>query len=374
MKDNYTHIVNFDYASRCEIGKSVLNILREYVKKNQFLDTEYTYEIYEEAKRRISQLIGAAPEEIALLPDTSLSINIVAQSLPLGVKNEILLPTSEPPENIYPWFRLEDKGFHVDIFDTSPEIDLDTLLKKLHGNILIMPLTHVDINSGFKRKMKIINKYLKEFNIMMLMNASYSIGSLNIKPREVKAEILVSNGDKWLCGLPGSGFIYIKKEIISRFNPALSSIYGDIEPYNLIFRRYRPKDDASRMQVTEPNPLSYLILSTSIKEILELGIEKIENKILTLGGWLIDELEKMRMKVITPYERNRRGGIISIYTGEDGVKLKEFLLRRGIKVSFIKDTIRISLHYRHEEEDIYLLLEGLEEGMRRLGLFPSHSL
>ena len=374
MKDNYTHIVNFDYASRCEVKKNIDSILEEYMSKPYSLDFEYIFEIYEETKKILSQLLKVTSREIALIPDTSLSINIIAQSLPVSIKNEIILPDTEPPENVYPWFELENKGFHTKIVKATPELNLDILLKKLGENILLMPLSHIDPVSGSKRQIEIINKYLKEFNIMMMINASYSLGVLNIQPEKIGLEFLVSNGDKWLCGLPGSGFVYINKEIIDKLRSPLPSIYGDVDPYNYLFRRYRTKKEASKFEATEPNPLSYLLLSRSLREILSIGIDKIENKILTLGGWLIDELEKMKLKVITPYDRRKRGGIISFYVGKDGETLRKFLIKKGLKVSVIRDVMRISLHYKHEEEDIYMLLEGLEEGIRRLNLFSSHSL
>ena len=374
MKDNYTHIVNFDYASRCEIKRNIYDILEEYTSKPYSLDYEYTFEIYEETKKILSQLLKATPSEIALIPDTSLSINIIAQALPVSIKNEIILPNTEPPENVYPWFELENKGFHTRIIEAPSELNLDKLLKKLGENILLMPISHVDPVSGSKRHIEIINKYLKEFDIMMLVNASYSLGVLNIQPKKIGLEFLASNGDRWLCGLPGSGIAYINKEIVDKLKSPLPSIYGDEDPYNHIFRRYKAKKKASKFEATEPNPLSYLLLSRSLREILSIGIDKIESKILTLGGWLIDELEKMKLKVITPYDRGKRGGIISFYIGENGDVLRKFLMKKGLKVSIIRDIMRISLHYKHNEEDIYMLLEGLEEGIRRLNLFPSHSL
>lgn len=373
MKDNYKEIVNFDYATRCYVGEESYNILREYTNNPYFLDPEYTPEIYREARVNIARLIGSSPEEIALISDTSLSINVIAQSLPLSIRNKIILSNTEPPENLYPWLKLEEKGFQLKILKSNKELDLDEILKNVDDKVLLMSLTHINPLTGVRNPANIIARYLKEFDVMMLLDASYSLGILDTKPNKYKIEFLVSDGDKWLCSPPCSGIAYINRKILDRLRSPLPSKYGDINPLENNFRQFIPNKTAVKMEPSEPNPLSYLILSRSIEKILDVGIENIERKILTFGGWLIDELEKIGFKVITPYDREKRGGIISFYTGEKGNLLKGFLMEKGLKTSVIGNIMRISLHYMHVEEDIYLLIDMLKEGVEKLNLFSRRS-
>ena len=63
-----------------------------------------------EARQRSAQLIGATAEEIALVPNTTAGIGLVAEGYPWKGGDNVVLPDNEFPSNQYPWLNLASRG------------------------------------------------------------------------------------------------------------------------------------------------------------------------------------------------------------------------------------------------------------------------
>ena len=58
--------------------------------------------------------IGAAPDEIAFVRNTSHGLGLVAEGLDWRPGDEVAVATSlEYPSNVYPWLHLKDRGVAV---------------------------------------------------------------------------------------------------------------------------------------------------------------------------------------------------------------------------------------------------------------------
>ena len=82
-----------------------------------------------EARRRAAQLINAAAEEIALVPNTSAGIGLVAEGYPWKGGDNAVLPDNEFPSNQYPWLNLISRGVEIRRVPTEEgRLSLDALL------------------------------------------------------------------------------------------------------------------------------------------------------------------------------------------------------------------------------------------------------
>ena len=66
-----------------------------------------------EARQRSAQLIHAQPEEIALVPNTTAGIGLVAEGYPWKEGDNAVLPDNEFPSNQYPWLNLISRGVEI---------------------------------------------------------------------------------------------------------------------------------------------------------------------------------------------------------------------------------------------------------------------
>jgi len=242
------------------------------------------------------------------------------------------------------------------------------MVKMLDETVLIKAFSHIHHLTGVRRDIRGISLYLEETGGYTYVEATHSLGCIGIDVKRDRVHILSGDVDKWLSPSSGIGILYVKKEIQRIIDPPIISSLNALWEGNSL--TYKLGDGARRYEAIKLSGISLALLVKSLEDLFRYGVKKAENRILTLGGWLIDELINMGYHVSTPYDRGKRGGIISI-KAENVDKLREYLEKMGIFVSGLDGYLRISIHYRHVDSDIERLIEGVREGGRRLGLLPS---
>lgn len=99
-----------DHAAISPLPRRVRDAMVQYLDNRLvtfgFMDREEEG-IPERLRKTVARFINAAPEEIAIVQNTSHGLNLVAQSLPFRPGDNILFCDMEFPSNVYPWMLLE---------------------------------------------------------------------------------------------------------------------------------------------------------------------------------------------------------------------------------------------------------------------------
>ena len=76
-----------------------------------------------------ARLIGAQPDEIALVGNTTAGISLVAEGIDWRPGDNVVTLADEFPSNVYPWFNLESRGVETRRVptDVSGRLDLEQL-------------------------------------------------------------------------------------------------------------------------------------------------------------------------------------------------------------------------------------------------------
>lgn len=82
----------------------------------------------QQVRRTAAELIGAMPEELALVPNTTAGINLVAEGFPWREGDNVVTLANEFPSNQYPWMNLADRGVEARRVPVEEgHVDLDRL-------------------------------------------------------------------------------------------------------------------------------------------------------------------------------------------------------------------------------------------------------
>jgi len=100
------------------------------------------------------------------------------------------------------------------------------------------------------------------------------------------------------------------------------------------------------------NLLGIFGLGAALALLFEVGIDKIEQRVLDLGDLILREAEKRGCRVLTPRERHERGGNITFSGNFDPVKMRDALREKRIMVNARGGGIRVSPHFYNTEEEI----------------------
>ncbi len=107
------------------------------------------------------------------------------------------------------------------------------------------------------------------------------------------------------------------------------------------------------------NLLGIVGLGAAVDLLIEVGIESIEERVLSLGDTIIREAEQRGFSVLTPRERRARGGNVTFTGNFDAAAVRDTLRERGILVNARGGGLRVSPHFYNTAEELARLFQAL---------------
>lgn len=318
-------------------------------------------------RKIIAKIICCKPEEVILTQSTTDGINIVANGLSFDDSSNIIIRgmTHEHHSNFFPWIKLKNKISVRNIpIDSNGFFKLDDLKSNLDKNTKLVAISHALYNTGSilpaEKISTVINKQIPFF-----IDSAQTIGCIGTHDvSKLGCDFMSFNGSKWLCGPMGTGLFYCKKESSELLEP--KTIGGEsaiIEnDNNLIF-----KDLPEKFQTGFRNYVGIVGLESSVKYLLNFGMENIRKKNQNLSNLFRDELMKIPNVVLYgPEDPDKRTSIISFNIKNfDSEKIVQKLEKQNIILAvreiMEKKIIRVSPHFFNNESDMLKVIDEIKK-------------
>ncbi len=318
-------------------------------------------------RKIIAKIICCKPEEVILTQSTTDGINIVANGLSFDDSSNIIIRgmTHEHHSNFYPWIKLKNKISVRNLpIDSNGFFKLDDLKLNVDNNTKLLALSHALYNTGSILPVEKISTTLKK-EIPFFIDSAQTIGCIGTHDvSKLGCDFMSFNGSKWLCGPMGTGLFYCKKESSELLAP--KTIGGEsaiIEnDNNLIF-----KDLPEKFQTGFRNYVGIVGLESSVKYLLNFGMENIRKKNQNLSNIFRDELMKIPNVVLYgPEDPDKRTSIVSFNIKNfDPEKIVEKLEKQNIILAvreiMEKKIIRVSPHFFNNESDMLKVIDEIKK-------------
>ena len=321
------------------------------------------------ARAAAARLVNATPGEIALMSNTSHGLNLAAQCLPLEPGKRIVVSDLEFPANVYPWAQVAREGrARVDVVrgDDLGRPDPDRLMEELdRGDVGIFALSAVQFATGWLADLAALGRFCRERGIWFVVDAIQGLGCIPIDVRAAEIDVLATGAHKWLCSPFGTGFAYVRRELVAVMEPRTvgwtameaSADFADCCAYRWDF-----VDDARRFEVATQPFQDYAAFTESVELLLEVGQENVRDHVLALVDPLIAWLaDRDGATVVSDLEPARRSGVFAFRIG-DTEKAYAALRRAGIQCVVREGSIRISPHLYNTADDVAAVIDVLERG------------
>jgi selenocysteine lyase/cysteine desulfurase len=362
VTNNYVYL---DHAGVAPVSLRVKRAVEEFVSDatglGAFNYSSWTKKV-DGIRKRSSALIGAKPEEVAFVKNTSHGISIVAQGLDWKEGDNLIVYEKEFPSNIYPWLNLKKRGIEVRFVQSRDErILIEDIEGLIDSRTRLVAISSVQFSSGFRIDLKSLGKLCRRKGVLFFVDAIQSLGVVPMDVEEFQIDFLAADGHKWLLSPEGTGIFYCRIEITERINPTLigwKSVLNEFDYDNIDFRL---KTSTLKFEEGSLSFIGIFALGAAVDLLLEVGINRIENRILELGYLIIKEAEKRNFRVRTPMKREERAGIISIVKNFDPIGVKDKLRDDGILVNVRGGAIRVSPHFYNTEQDVLRLFDSLDK-------------
>jgi len=317
-----------------------------------------------EVRELIARLIHASSKEIAFVGNTSHGLNIVAAGLDWHAGDNVVCAETEFPANVYPWLNLRRKGVEVR-FARAREgrISLEAIAEQMDDRTRLVALSFVEFVTGYRNDLAAISELCRQHGARLCVDGIQGLGALPLDVNECGVDFLAAGAPKWLLGPIGIGFFYCRRQRLSELDLSMAGWQGVVERENY-FRYDSPWfSDARRFEVGSLNYLGIAGLGASLKLLLDVGIERIEGRILGLTDHLLALLKAEGYQIITPHAcREERSGIVSfVPKDEDPGALAKRLRAADIVVSARGPYIRVSPHFYNTEAEIEQFVKALNE-------------
>jgi selenocysteine lyase/cysteine desulfurase len=358
--------VYLNAASTGPLPERTLRAQEEYSRKRAApfrLSHEEQFAVLDDARARITTLIGAEPDSVALAVNTGAGINLAAWGLPLGRGDVVVIPDLEFPANVYPWMAASrERGFTLHVVPTRDGLlDEEGLLAAIHErSTRVLALSWVGFATGFVADLERIGAACRARGVWLVVDGMQGVGVLPLDVRRTGIDLLACGGQKWLLSPWGSGFTYVRPEILETIAPQPVSwmgVRGSDDFSALVHYDLTWRDGARRFeQITIPFQ-DFAGMASSLGLLQALGMDAIGAHVAERVEQLAAGAARAGVEVVTP--AGRRAGIVTLRPRD--VSATAARLRDALVVHSVREgTIRLSPHCYTTSDEIHVALDALD--------------
>lgn len=331
---------------------------------------EVQFGILDRGRDLVARLIGATPGEVALTVNTSYGINLAARALPLAPGEVVLTSDREYPSNIYPWMALEAaRGVRFERVPCNGRLaDEEAILEALdRPGVRVLVLSWVSFETGGRLDLGRIGRACRARGIWFVVDAIQGVGAVPIDVSALPVDILACGAQKWLLAPWGTGFVYVRRDLVPRLDPVYvgwMSVRDSDDFTRMLDYDFTYRDDARRFELITLPYHDFAGLNAALDLFFEGGpariAARVEEHVTHMVEWV---RARDDMTLVTPVARERRAGIVAVVPG-DPPAASARLAAAGVAHSVREGAIRLSPHWFTPREHVEAALRLLA-GERR---------
>ena len=332
----------FDHAAVAPItGPAVEAIaawLREAAEDGCPVWSRWSREL-EQSRAAAANIIGADECEIALVPNTTAGITLVAEGFPWQPGDNVVLPAGEFPSNQYPWMNLAERGVEARrVPMEGMALDLDRLLDACDARTRIVSLSWVGYATGWRVDVDEVVYAAHERGILVFLDAIQGLGVFPIDVRTTQIDFLAADGHKWMLGPEGAGIFYCRREHLQQLRP-LGVGWNSVAHGNDFNRiELNLRDAASRYEGGTQNMAGMLGLGASLRMLHQFGLgpsgSAIAERVLEISDLACRRIEEIGGRIVSCRDGGRRSGIVAFeMPGRDPHDERRRLMQRNVAVN-----------------------------------------
>ena len=315
----------------------------------------------EETKERAATVLGAAPEQVEFVPNTSTALNVLAQGLDWDEGDRIAVPDGAFPTNVYPFLNLERKGVTVDFIPTDEgAYTIEDIERTLRPETRLLSVSWVHFLSGFRVDLDAVGELCAAHDVMFCVDAIQGLGALTLDVDAADIDFLAAGGHKWLMGLQGAGLLYCDEALQDRIHPPTGWLHGPVDwehldRYDLTFH-----DDARRFRTGTLNTAGVVALHAALGLHLDLGPAWCEQQVLDLSTTLANELTDRGLSRYGTDESAHASGIVTV-APDAPEALYEHLKKHNITAALRNRKVRFAPAYYNNHTDLRAVLDAVDD-------------
>ncbi len=300
----------------------------------------------------IGSIIGAGKGEVVMQQNVSICQWIATSCLDWrGRRNKLVTDGLNFPSNDYIYHGLERQGARV-VSVPSPDgltLPLELMLDAIDEETQLVSVSHVAFRSSYVQDLAAITRRAHDVGALIIADLYQSAGTLPVNVRELGVDFATGGSVKWLCGGPGAGYLYVRRDLWPRLEPAATGWMAHRDPFGFEGGPIEFAGDAFRFLNGTPNIPALYSARSGYEIINEIGVERIREKSIRQTERLIALADEAGFPVRTQRDPRKRGGTVIL----DVPDVTRELARREVLVDYRPNAgIRIAPHFYTTDEEL----------------------
>ncbi len=306
------------YLNNGTVGSSPAPVLRaifdgyNQTEKMDQQDPEdypiWGYAAWNEFRDPLAAFVGCKRDEIALLRNATEANSYIANGIDMKPGDEVLMTDQEHPGGEEPW-KLRAKRYGVVVKNiTLPKPPQNSAQVLRLFNDAITPRTrviffsHITTVTGVVLPAKEICALARSKGILSAVDGAHVTGMMRLDVHDLGCDLYSSSPHKWLQAPKGSGFLYVRDEVIDRLWNTIATEGWE-----------EPKLRAERFQrIGSSNVPSLWGLRASIDLANKIGMERIERRHRQQADYILGEMVKRGAESWTSSDPALRCAIVTV--------------------------------------------------------------
>jgi selenocysteine lyase/cysteine desulfurase len=228
----------------------------------------------EEARSSFARLVGAPVETVAIGPNVSSMVGVVASAIPDGAR--VLAPDVEFTSLLFPLLVQERRGV------TTRLVRASSLADEIGPEVDVVAFSAVQMATGEVADLEGIAAAAAEHGVTTIVDATQAVGWLPIDAS--RFDVVVAHAYKWLMSPRGTAFMSIRPELLETVLPEAAGWYAGEDPLQTFFGPPLRLADSARRLDTSPAWFMWVATAPALSVIEQIGVEAIHEHDLGLAN------------------------------------------------------------------------------------------
>jgi selenocysteine lyase/cysteine desulfurase len=310
-------------------------------------------------REKFARLIGAGADEVAILPNVSSALAVLASTTPPD--GNVVSAAMDFPTIPYQWHA--KPGVEVRLAKSADGIrtPLAEFERLVDADTQWLATSHVFYTSGAIQDARALAKLAHGRGARILLDAYQATGQLPTDVKALGVDAYVTGGLKWLLGGPGISYVYVRRELHEQLHPSVTGWFAHADQFQFDSSGFKPHTDARRFEMGTPAVAAVYAGAAGLDYVLKVGAERIRARMHDLTRELFERCEDAGYALATPHDREERAGIVMVRHPEPGKVVAALREKHNVIVDYRPGRVRVSAYFYNTSAEIEKFVEAMTQ-------------